>query len=85
MREPRLKRKLPEPVITLTPVTSGLPSRDEYWRQKDGSMIAVGDMDDQHVRNTLRLILRHARRRREYDEVVDNRLDEEIWRSDKDW
>jgi hypothetical protein len=38
--------------------------KDEIWECKDGRSIAVGDMSEAHVRNTLRMILR-ARRRKE--------------------
>lgn len=32
--------------------------KEEYWETKNGSKIAVGDMDEKHVRNTLRLLIR---------------------------
>lgn len=38
---------------------------DEIWTTRDGRKIAVGDMDEQHVRNTLRMILRNRRRMQE--------------------
>lgn len=35
---------------------------EEYWTKRDGTKIAVGDMDVEHLRNTLRMILRQRRR-----------------------
>lgn len=46
--------------------------KEEYWIQRDGSRIAVGDMDIDHLRNTLRLIIRNTRKIRistKYDEM----------------
>jgi hypothetical protein len=37
------------------------PDNDEVWTTRDGRKIKVGDMDVTHLRNTLRLILRHRR------------------------
>lgn len=34
---------------------------DEIWTTKDGRKIAVGDMDEQHVRNALRMVIRKRR------------------------
>jgi hypothetical protein len=31
-----------------------------YWRQKDGRMISVDDMDITHLRNTLKMIIRNS-------------------------
>ena len=30
-----------------------------YWRMKDGRLISVDDMDVQHLRNTLKMIIRN--------------------------
>jgi ABC-type sugar transport system ATPase subunit len=38
---------------------------DEIWIMRDGTRIAVGDMEESHVRNALRLMLRNERRRQE--------------------
>lgn len=37
---------------------------EEYWTRRDGTKIAVGDMDVDHLRNALRMILRNRRERR---------------------
>lgn len=34
---------------------------DEYWLTKEGDAILVGDMEEHHVKNALRLILRRLR------------------------
>jgi hypothetical protein len=39
-----------------------MPKADEIWTTRDGQKIAVGDMDEQHVRNALRMILRARRK-----------------------
>ena len=31
----------------------------EYWTQKDGTKISVDDMDINHLRNTLKMIIRN--------------------------
>jgi hypothetical protein len=36
---------------------------DEMWTTQDGRKIAVGDMEESHVRNVLRMILRKRRER----------------------
>ena len=38
--------------------------KDEMWTQRDGTKIAVGDMDESHVRNALRMVIRNDRKRR---------------------
>ena len=37
--------------------------KEEYWRTKDGQLIAVKDMDDNHLRNVLRMLIRKERER----------------------
>jgi len=32
--------------------------KEEYWITKNGEAIAVGDMDEDHVRNCLRMLIR---------------------------
>ena len=33
----------------------------EYWTQKDGTKISVDDMSVEHLRNTLKMIIRRSR------------------------
>ena len=47
--------------------------QEEYWTTKDGEKIAVGDMDEQHVRNALRMVLR---KKREWFEKNQDVIDE---------
>lgn len=44
---------------------SGDDFKDEIWVTRDGREILVGDMTEEHVRNTLRMIIRVNRERRE--------------------
>jgi hypothetical protein len=37
--------------------------KEEFWTTCDGTRIAVGDMDEGHVRNALRMVLRNRRLR----------------------
>ncbi len=36
---------------------------DEIWTMRDGTKIAVSDMEESHVRNALRMVIRKTRRR----------------------
>lgn len=47
--------------------------QEEYWITKDKKKIAVADMDEQHVRNALRLMLKWKREEdtEEYDPYED--------------
>jgi hypothetical protein len=49
---------------------------DEYWTTRDGRRIAVGEMTEEHVRNTLRMILRKRRRISERTSTLARTLDE---------
>lgn len=44
--------------------------QNELWTQKDGSTIKIQDMDEQHVRNVLNMILR--RRRKLLEQAADD-------------
>ncbi len=35
--------------------------KDEIWITKDGKKISVGDMEESHVRNALRMVIRQMR------------------------
>lgn len=37
---------------------------EEFWTTKDGRRLAVGEMEEDHVRSVLRMILRNRRRLR---------------------
>lgn len=51
--------------------------KEEYWTMKDGTEIAVGDMEEEHVRNALRMVIR---RHRESDSEY-----WEVWKQVKQW
>ena len=36
--------------------------KDEMWKMRDGTLIAVSDMSEDHVRNALRMVIRRHRR-----------------------
>lgn len=39
--------------------------KDEVWTMRDGTEVKVGDMSVEHVRNTLRMLLRKQREMKE--------------------
>ena len=39
----------------------GKLNNDETWTMRNGKKIKVGDMDEEHARNSLRLMLRNLR------------------------
>jgi len=41
---------------------SEAPPKDELWIARDGRRLLVGEMDEEHVRNALRMMLRARRR-----------------------
>jgi hypothetical protein len=47
-----------------------------YWKTKDGRKINVDDMDDQHVRNAFKMILRKLKSKEE--EIKDKRIKVEL-------
>jgi hypothetical protein len=49
---------------------------DEYWTTQDGRRIAVGEMDVEHLRNVLRMILRN--RRREAAKLISTQYDDDF-------
>ena len=60
-----------EPPVAPESLTSSIPEKsyedlayDEVWKTKDGQEILVSEMDEQHVRNALRCILRNHRMRK---------------------
>jgi hypothetical protein len=49
---------------------------DEYWTTRDGRRIAVGEMNVEHLRNVLRMILRY--RRREVAKLISTQHDDDL-------
>lgn len=68
---------------------SGVP--EEVWVTKDGRHMLVGDMDEEHLRNTLRMLIRTHRRRlqlRKEMAAIDEHLQQELEEAlgeDKKW
>lgn len=52
------------PVVVVSASRDLDTGRDEMWKQKDGSLIAVCDMSELHVRNALRMVIRKDRLRK---------------------
>jgi hypothetical protein len=61
---------------------------DEIWVCQDGRRLAVGEMTEEHAKNTLRMILRNRRRRREakvdlaFEHLPDFDEEDRKWGSD---
>lgn len=60
--------------------------KDEYWKQKNGDKILVGDMTEGHAKNTLRMIIRKNNKAIEYqmmrpifDMIAESDWEEEFW------
>ncbi len=47
-----------------------------YWKQKDGTLINVDDMSEDHVRKTLKMMLRNIERKRL--EAVRDRIEKAV-------
>lgn len=60
-----------------------LPMNDEVWVTQDGRRLPVGEMDEDHVRAVLRMILRQRRRRLALRNALD-KLGEQLRNFDED-
>jgi hypothetical protein len=47
---------------------------DEVWTKEDGTMIACQDLDHEHAKNIIRMMLRNERRRTELEEQMRDQL-----------
>lgn len=64
------------PVVKIkTSFGTSVTVREEFWKTREGELIAVGDLDVSHMRNILRMILK-ARRERKQEHVFSYLLDE---------
>lgn len=43
-----------------------------YWKMKDGTLIDVDEMSETHLRNTLKMILRNNKKRKEPTSTFSN-------------
>jgi hypothetical protein len=75
--------------VPLNEQTTEFPSseHDEIWRTRDGRQIRVCDMDDDHVRSTLNMLLRNRRRRAELKRELKaiERWTDETMEDEKKW
>lgn len=44
---------------------------EQYWTTLDGTKIAVGDMSESHLRNTLRMIIRKSQEKKFIVSIID--------------
>lgn len=49
-----------------------------YWQMRNGELISVDDMDVNHLRNVLKMIIRNSKTTRKKDAFVQNFIEEEI-------
>lgn len=49
--------------------------KEEYWTTKKGKRIAVSDMDEDHVRHCLRMLIRYGNERKEEADDIWNQCD----------
>lgn len=49
-----------------------------YWQMRNGELISVDDMDVNHLRNVLKMIIRNSKTTPKNDAFVQNFIEEEI-------
>lgn len=49
-----------------------------YWQMRNGELISVDDMDVNHLRNVLKMIIRNSKTTRKKDAFLQNFIEEEI-------
>lgn len=49
-----------------------------YWQMRNGELISVDDMDVNHLRNVLKMIIRNSKTTPKKDAFVQNFIEEEI-------
>lgn len=49
-----------------------------YWQMRNGELISVDDMDVNHLRNVLKMIIRNSKTTRKNDAFMQNFIEEEI-------
>jgi hypothetical protein len=49
-----------------------------YWKQKDGKLVSVDDMDTNHLKNVLKMIVKNSNKHRKLMEISPEKSFEEI-------
>lgn len=49
-----------------------------YWKMRNGELISIDDMDVNHLRNVLKMIIRDSKTTPKKDAFVQNFIEEEI-------
>lgn len=49
-----------------------------YWKMRNGELISVDDMDVNHLRNVLKMIIRNSKTTPKKDAFMQNFIEEEI-------
>lgn len=49
-----------------------------YWKMRNGELISVDDMDVNHLRNVLKMVIRNSKTTPKKDAFVQNFIEEEI-------
>jgi hypothetical protein len=49
-----------------------------YWKQKNGNLISIDDMDINHLRNVLKMIVKNSNKHRKLMEISPEKSFEEI-------
>jgi len=47
-----------------------------YWKQKNGELISIDDMDIQHLRNTLKMIIRNNEQKLKQSSPIDDSVED---------
>lgn len=56
-----------------------------YWKMRNGELISVDDMDINHLRNTLKIIIRNSKRVPKQDNFLANFMEEAIQEIENDY
>lgn len=56
-----------------------------YWKMRNGDLISVDDMDINHLRNTLKMIIRKSRPIPKQDNFLANFMEEAIQEIENDY
>jgi hypothetical protein len=77
----RNARKIKEALVAATPTTA--PDPVLYWKTKDGRKIPIHELEGDHARNILYMIIRKRLAREKRAEEMDEILNEILWEDKK--